>query len=769
MQSSDNSNIVCQRIRLSGVVQGVGFRPFVWRLAKELDLTGWVRKDSHGLEIEVCGALEQVQNLLERLKEDAPAMARIDSVKAHETLVECVAEDFYILNSRGGRAPAMIGTDTAVCRDCLTEMFSPANRRWRYAFASCKSCGPRYTICRTLPYARERTSLKPFPLCLKCQIESRQTADRHHHNEANGCPKCGPQLALLDAEGRPLQGDPIAQALTLLEQGKIVAIKGPGGFHLACDARNAVAVAVLRERKQRDQRPFVVMLANASSASTFVYLGIGEPGLLSIPERPIILLKKRATCDAALPGVTSGLGWLGVMMPCTPLQYLLFHEAAGRPQGTGWLDKPQKLALVMTGADPGGEPLVIGNNEALLRLSGIADAFLLHDREIQARCDDSIARSGPGGLQLVRRARGYTPRAIKLPRSGPPVLTVGGWFKNTVCVTRGDEAFVSQHIGDLDNAAACDFFETTIARLLKFLEIKPALVAHDLDRNFHSTRYALEFARHRGVPALAVQHHHAHIAAVLAEHRVDAPVIGLALDGIGLGTEGGYWGGELMRVDGARMERLGHLAPIQLAGDQALREPWRLAAAVLQQLGRGKEIGRRFAKQRSVASVEKLLVSGGNCPATSSLGCYINAAAGLLGVKSMMTFDGQAAELLEGMSELYGDVLPLNDAWTIEDGVLNLLPLFAVLADEKNAERGAAVFHATLIAALADWVCAVAPVNTTVVGSGGCFLNLVLARGLRSRLGGHGLHLIEARYLPPNDGGLSLGQAWVAQQYLLGG
>jgi len=695
-------------------------------------------------------------------------MARIDSVKAHETLVECVAEDFYILNSRGGRAPAMIGNDTAVCRDCLSEMFSPTNRRWRYAFASCKNCGPRYTICRALPYARERTSLKPFPLCLKCQIESRQTVDRHHHNEANNCPKCGPQLALLDAEGRPLQGDPIAQALTLLEQGKIVAIKGPGGFHLACDARNAVAVAVLRERKQRDQKPFVVMLANAASASTFVHLGIGEPGLLAIPERPIILLKKRATCDAALPGVTSGLGWLGVMMPCTPLQYLLFHEAAGRPQGTGWLDQPQKLALVMTGADPGGEPLVIGNNEALLRLSGIADVFLLHDREIQARCDDSIARSGPGGLQLVRRARGYTPRAIKLPRSSPPLLAVGGWFKNTVCVTRGDEAFVSQHIGDLDNAAACDFFETSISHLLKFLEIKPALVAHDLDRSFHSTRYALEFARHRGVPALAVQHHHAHIASVLAEHRIDAPVIGLALDGIGLGTDGGFWGGELMRVDGALMERLGHLAPIQLAGDQALREPWRLAAAVLQQLGRGKEIGRRFAKQRSAASVEKLLVSGDNCPSTSSLGCYINAAAGLLGVKSMMIFDGQAAELLEGMSEQYGDVLPLNDAWTIEEGVLNLLPLFAVLADEKNAERGAAVFHATLIAALADWVCAVAPVNTTVVGSGGCFLNLVLARGLRSRLGGHGLHLIEARHLPPNDGGLSLGQAWVAQQYLLG-
>ncbi|MFZ4535871.1 carbamoyltransferase HypF [Propionivibrio sp.] len=768
MQTSDSSNIVCQRIRLSGVVQGVGFRPFVWRLAKELDLTGWVRKDSHGLEIEVCGAAEQVQNLIERLQEDAPALARIDSVTTQDTLVECIAEDFYILNSRGGRAPAMIGQDTAVCRDCLAEIFDPKNRRWRYALANCTSCGPRYTICRALPYARERTSLKPFPLCLKCQHEALRTDSRQHLNEVNCCPKCGPQLALLDAEGRPLHGDPIAQAVALLGQGKIVAIKGLGGFHLACDARNAATVAVLRERKQRDEKPLAVMLANASSASVFVHLGVGEPGLLAMPERPIILLKKRTSCDAALPGVTTGLGWLGVMLPCTPLHYLLFHEAAGRPQGLGWLDLPQKLALVMTDADPGGEPVVIDNGEALLRLSGIADAFLLHDREILTRCDDSVARSGPGGLQLVRRARGYTPRAIKMPRSGPPVLAVGGRFKNTVCVTRGDEAFVSQHIGDLDNAAACDFFEKTIAHLLKFLEIKPALVAHDFDHHFHSTRYAMDFAHHRGVPTLAVQHHHAHMASVMAEQQVDAPVIALALDGIGVGSDGSAWGGELLRIDGVRLGRLGHLVPIELVGDHALKEPWRLASAVLQQLGRGKEIKQRFAEQRSAASVEKILGRGGNFPETSSLGCYINAAAGLLGVSSTMAFDGQAAKILEGMAEHYGDVLPLNNAWTIEEGCLNLWPLLAVLADEKNARRGAAVFHATLVAALADWVCSVAPSNSTIVGSGGCFLNLVLARGLRSRLGSHGLHLIEARHLPPNDGGLALGQAWIAQQYLLG-
>ncbi|WP_301101314.1 carbamoyltransferase HypF [Propionivibrio sp.] len=768
MQASESLNIVCQRIRLSGLVQGVGFRPFVWRLAKELNLTGWVRKDNHGLEIEVCGDAEQVQNLIERLQDDAPSISRIDSVLAQDTVVECVAEDFYILNSLGGRAAAMIAPDTAVCRDCLAEMFDPANRRWRHAFASCSNCGPRYSVCRALPFTRERSSLKPFTPCPKCQNEYRRTGDRRHHNEVNCCPKCGPELALLDGAGRPLPGDPIAQALALLAQGKIVAIKDLGGFHLACDARNAKAVAELRQRKQRDEKPFSVMLANASSASTFVQLGVGEPGLLAMPERPIILLKKRSSCDAALPGVASGLGWLGVMMPCTPLQYLLFHAAAGSPEGLGWLDLPQKLALVMISADPGDEPLIIDNDDALQRLSEIADAFLLHGREIMSGCNDSVARSGPGGLKLVRRAGGYTPRAIKLPRSGPPVLAVGGRFKNTVCLTRGDEAFVSQHIGDLDNVATCDFFDATITRLLKFIEIKPALIAHDFDRDFHSTHFALDFAHQRGVPALAVQHHHAHVASVLAEHRVDAPVIALALDGVGLGADGGDWGGELLRVDGAYFERLGHLAPLQLADQHAIREPWRLAAAVLQQLGRGQEIEQRFAQQLSAASVNKTLEGGAHCPQTSSLGCYINAAASLLGVKSMMAFDGQAASLLEGLAERYGDILPVNDGWTIKDGCLNLLPLFSILADEKDPGRGAAIFHATLVAALSDWVYTVAPANGTIVGSGACFLNMILARGLRSRLGGHGLHLIEARRLPPNDGGLALGQAWIAQQYLLG-
>lgn len=759
---------VCQRIRVTGVVQGVGYRPFVWRLASELSLSGWVRNDARGVEIEVCGAAGQVQRLIERLRAEAPPLARVDAVTAHRSAPEGLpGGDFVIMESRNGRAATIVGHDTAVCRDCLGEMFDPANRRWRHAFTNCTHCGPRFTITRAIPYDRARTSLKPFALCGKCQREYAAPADRRFHAEATCCPKCGPRLTLTDGAGKPLSGDPVAGALRLLQQGRIVAIKGLGGFHLVCDARNGAAVATLRERKQREEKPFAVMLANAASAAAFVQMNIGEPGLLTLPERPAVLLRKRHACDDALPGVAPGLAWLGVMLPYTPLQYLLFHEAAGRPAGLAWLDAPQPLALVMTSANPGGEPLVTGNEEALQRLAGIADAFLLHDREIVARCDDSVVRAAPGGPQFVRRARGYTPRAVRLPRSGPPVLAVGGWFKNTVCVTRGDEAFVSQHVGDLDNAAACAFFEETVAHLLRLLDVEPELVAHDLHPDFHSTRFAAAFARQGALPLLGVQHHQAHAAAVLAEHGVAGEAWALTLDGVGLGADGGAWGGELLQLAGTRCERYGHLAPLALpGGDRAAREPWRMAAAVLHRLGRSDEIARRFPAQAGAPAVAQMLAQRLNCPETSSLGRVFDAAAGLLGIRPVMAFEGQAAMLLEGLAEQYGDALPLDHAWRIEDGRLDLLPLFAALADERDAARGAAHFHATLVAALADWVRACVPAGATVVGGGGCFLNQILARGLRARLGALGYTLLEAHRLPPNDGGLSLGQAWIALQHL---
>ncbi|MBL8396486.1 MAG: carbamoyltransferase HypF [Candidatus Accumulibacter sp.] len=761
-------SIVCQNIRVSGVVQGVGFRPFVWRLARELGLAGWVRNDSRGVEIEVRGAVDQVKALVQRIEQEAPPLARINSVVARAATPARGNDGFVIIDSRSGRAATMIGHDTAVCRDCLAEMFDPGSRRWRYAFTNCTNCGPRYTISRGLPYDRVRTSLKPFAMCPKCQCEYRRPEDRRFHAEANCCSKCGPQLFLLDAEGHRLAADPIAGALQLLQQGRIVAIKGLGGFHLACDARNAVAVALLRERKQRDEKPFVVMLANAPSATQFVQMGIGEPGLLTLPTRPAILIRKRSGCDAALPAVAPGLSWLGVMLPYTPVQFLLFHEAARRPPGLGWLERAQDLALVMTSANPGGEPLVIGNSEALLRLYGIADAFLMHDRDIVTRCDDSVARITTTGLQFIRRARGYTPRAIKLQRAGPSVLAVGAWFKNTICVTRGDEAFVSQHVGDLDNAAVCDFLEESVEQMIKLLGVEPAIVAHDLHPDFHSTRFAADFAQQRRLPLLGVQHHHAHAAAVLAEHGIEGSTLALSLDGVGVGTDGAAWGGELLRVDGTSFERLGHVVQLALpGGDRAANEPWRMAAAALHRLGRAGEIGERFAAQPAAPAVTQMLAGDLHCPPTSSMGRMFDAAAGLLGIRSVMAYEGQAAMLLEGMALRYGDVLPLDQGWIIDRGNLDLLPLFGILADERNPERGAALFHATLAAAIEDWLRVLAPETRAVVGSGGCFLNQVLVRGLRARLGAKGVQLIEARQVPPNDGGLSVGQAWVALQHLL--
>lgn len=769
-----NPRTVRVRVRVRGVVQGVGYRPFVYRLARELGLAGWVRNDGAGVEIEVQGSVAVVAELHERLRRDAPPLARVDEIGAQRCAVQANAAGFAILESKHtpSGVHTAIGHDTSVCADCLAELFDPADRRYRYAFINCTQCGPRYTLTRALPYDRATTSMALFPQCVPCLDEYNAPEHRRFHAEPNACPDCGPGLALLDAQGMPMEGvDPIAETVARLLCGEIVAIKGLGGFHLACDARNADAVARLRRRKQREEKPFAVMVANLATAAQWGDIGSGEAALLTAAERPIVLLRKRRGVDGRFAGVAPGLAWLGVMLPYTPLQYLLFHEAAGRPEGLGWLAQPQPLVLVMTSANPGGEPLVIGNDEAVQRLTGIADAFLLHDREILVRCDDSVVR-GDGEpaphVQFMRRARGYTPEAIKLARSGPSVLALGGSFKNTVCLTRGDEAFVSQHVGDLDNAATCEALIEAVAHLQQVLAIRPQMLAHDLHPDFFSTRYAAELAAHWGVPALGVQHHHAHIAAVLAEHRAEQPAIGLALDGVGLGDDDQAWGGELLLVDGSACKRLGHLRELPLpGGDRAAREPWRMAAAALHAMGRGEEIEARFPQQPGAPMMNHMLAQRLNAPLTSSMGRWFDAAAGLLGAREIMAYEGQAAMLLEGLAESFGDALALPDAWRIDAGnTLDLLPLLEVLSAETNVARGAAQFHATLVAALDAWtVAAVQDTGVrTVVFGGGCFLNHILARNLRRRLVARGLTVLTARQLPPNDGGIALGQVWVALQ-----
>jgi len=771
METLLSAGIVRQRLEVRGIVQGVGFRPFVYRLARDLGLDGWVRNDASGVTLEVQGDPATIERLARRLRDEAPARARVDSV----ALSECEPGDegggFAIVDSVGGRAATAIGPDSATCDNCLREMFDPRDRRYRYAFTNCTHCGPRYTITRRLPYDRATTSMAAFAQCPLCFAEYRSPLDRRFHAEPNACPACGPQLAFLDASGNSVPGvDPAAAALAKLRQGGIVAIKGLGGFHLACDARDAAAVARLRTRKARDEKPFAVMVVNAASAQALADVAAGERELLESSARPIVLLRKRSGVDAALAGIAPGLAWLGVMLPYTPLQYLLLHEAAGRPEGDAWLAAPHATVLVMTSANPGGEPLVTGNDEALRRLAGIADGFLTHDRDIVVGCDDSVLRAGtpggPQGFQFVRRARGYTPHAIRLATTGPSVLALGGHFKNTVCVTRGDEAFVSQHLGDLDNAPTCAAQDAAVAHLVSILDVKPQLVAHDLHPDFYSTRHAARLAAQWGVPLIAVQHHHAHIAAVMAEHHARGSVLGLALDGVGLGPDGTAWGGELLHVDGARCVRLGRLRPLRLpGGDRAAREPWRMAAAALALAGRGGEIGGRYADEPAAAAVTSMLARPFNAPETSSMGRSFDAAAGLLGVRRRMAFEGQAAMLLEGLAESHGPTAPDVSLYAISPAnELDLAPLLMRLADERDAGFGAALFHATLVAALADWVWRAADALdlTIVAAGGGCLLNAIVARGLRAALDARNLTLLEAEAVPPNDGGLSLGQAWVA-------
>jgi hydrogenase maturation protein HypF len=757
------------RIEVRGIVQGVGFRPFVYRLANALALDGWVRNDGAGVTIEVQGDPEQVARMAEQLEAQAPPRSRVDSIAVH-ACEPCAGAGFSILESGGGHLATSIGPDSTVCEDCLAELFDPGNRRYRYAFINCTHCGPRYTITRGLPYDRPMTSMAAFPQCPSCAAEYGAPAHRRFHAEPNACPNCGPTLELIDARGVRIDHvDPIAATLERLRRGEIVAIKGLGGFHLACDARNAEAVARLRLRKAREEKPFAVMAASVASLEPLAAITPADRALLTSAERPIVLLRKRGGTDASLPGVAPGLAWLGAMLPYTPLQYLLFHEAAGRPERTRWLEAEHDLVLVMTSANPGGEPLVIDNAEAVARLSGIVDASLTHNRAIVTRCDDSVLRAsvhGDTGFQFIRRARGYTPRAIRLPRSGPSVVALGGHFKNTVCVTRGSEAFVSPHIGDLDNAPTCAALVEAVEHLTSILEVEPQRIAHDLHPDFFSTRHAARMAHRLGIPLVGVQHHHAHIAAVVAEHRVTTPVLGLALDGVGLGTDGSAWGGELLRVDGARFRRLGHLAPLKLpGGDVAAREPWRMAASALAACKRSSEIVARFADEPAAAAVTAMLERNFNAPQTSSAGRAFDAAAGLLGVRRRMAFEGQAAMLLEGLAERHAASAPGRGLFSIgPHNVLVLEALFSRLADERDAGQGAALFHATLIQALAEWVSRTADaLDITIVAcGGGCFLNAILAQGLRRALAARGIAMLEAMAVPPNDGGLSLGQAWVA-------
>lgn len=757
-----------RNIRIRGQVQGVGFRPFVYRLAHQFKLSGWVRNTSSGVELEIQGATNQIDALLAALQADLPPQASITGIEIVSKAL-CPEQEFAILDSYAGVATARIAPDSAICPDCLAELFGANDRRRLYPFINCMHCGPRYTIAARLPYDRQNTAMAKFPLCPQCLQEYQDPQNRRFHAEATACPACGPRLELLDASGAQMAtDDPLGVAAQHLQTGEILALKGLGGFHLLCDARNPAAVKRLRERKARDEKPFALMLLNAASLDGLAPCGEAERELLESAQRPIVLLERAGD---ELPGVADGLRELGIMLPYTPLHYLLFHALAGSPTGSDWLTQAHPWALVCTSANPGGEPLVRDNAEALQRLLGLFDVLLLHDREILHRVDDSVLRLIDGAPAFLRRSRGYVPVPVTLPASGASILAVGGYFKNTICLTRGKEALLSPHIGALDNAATCEFMEEAVSHLSQMLEIVPEAVVHDAHPDFFSSRFAAEFAAQHHIPAFAVQHHHAHIAAVAAEHGLNESVLGLALDGVGLGSDGTPWGGELLRVAAAHFERLGHLQTLPLAGgDAAARQPWRMGAAVLQALGRHDEITQRFSFPAAEA-VAGLLQHNSGLPRTSSGGRLFDAAAALLGVSQINDFEGQAAMLLESLATRHGNIAPLPGGCVVtQNGVLDCLPLLDYLADCRDATVGAALFHATLAAGLAEWV-QWAGRRTglrKVVLGGGCFLNRILSENLAVRLRVAGLTVFQARQAPANDGGLALGQAWIGLNIMKG-
>jgi hydrogenase maturation protein HypF len=727
------------RLRVCGAVQGVGFRPFVHGLAHRFGLGGFVRNDAQGVLCEIEGVA--ARRLVEALRSEAPPLVRIKTIEV-EAIASTGESTFAILDSVEGRILTRIVPDAATCDDCLGDLFDAGGRFHLYPFVTCTNCGPRFTVSRRLPYDRARTSMAPFAMCPDCGRDYHDPASRRFHAETIACPACGPRLS-----------HPVEDIVAALRAGRIVALKGIGGFHLMCDARNAEAVARLRRRKHRDGKPFAVMAANVASARLVADVDEICAKLLRGPARPIVLMRLRAEAAIPLaPEVAPGLASIGVMLPYAPLHHLLFHCAAGQPTGDAWREAPLDFVIVATSANPRGEPLVAADDEAQARLGGIADLVVTHDREIVSRLDDSVVTVVDGAPAFIRRARGYVPEPVELAEDGPNVIGLGAHLKATVAVTRGREAFVSQHIGDLSDAATARFYGETVKRLCAILDVEPEAAACDLHRDFHSTRYAEEL----GVPLLRVQHHAAHVAAIAAEHHLHA-ALGIALDGFGLGPAGEAWGGELMIVDGHAWRRLGHLSPLALpGGDRAAREPWRMGVAALAKIGRLDDAARLFPDQSNVAALVRMIAGG--CAETTSVGRLFDAAAALIGVRLVQDEEAQAAMELEALVQI---PRVLDGGYVLADGHLDFSPLLAVLAKrDVDARTGAELFHGTLVAGHAEWIVGAARERgfDRVALGGGCLINRVLADGLANALRATGITPLFARAVPANDGGLSLGQ-----------
>jgi hydrogenase maturation protein HypF len=775
------SGIVRVRVKIQGAVQGVGFRPFIYRLATELSLVGWVINDSRGVFIEVDGLAPGLKEFLERIERERPPRSLINSLEV-EWLPAAKFERFEIRHSQAqGAKTVLVLPDIATCSDCLEEVLTPTDRRFGYPFTNCTNCGPRFTIIRALPYDRPNTSMAQFHMCPRCQREYEDPLDRRFHAQPNACPECGPQLFLLDGQGDLLAegDDALQQAADAVRRGDILALKGMGGFQLMVDARNSQAVAELRRRKQREEKPLALMARDLSHAEALVQMTSEAARLLDSPEAPILLLPKQpktVVVDNVAPGNPS----LGVMLPYTPLHHLLMRE----------LDGP----VVATSGNLSDEPICIDESEAVNRLRGIADFFLAHNRPIVRHVDDSVAWMVNGELQMLRRARGFAPLPIMVDEALPTVLAVGAHLKNTVALSVGRHVFLSQHIGDLETAAAMSAFARVIHDFLSLYEAAPVAIAHDAHPDYLSTRWAAEQVdtgvingeedtllsgegKLSGLPLIPVQHHHAHLAACLADAGVKGPALGVTWDGTGYGTDGTVWGGEFLLGDAARFDRVAHLRAFRLpGGDAAVREPRRTAVSLLWEVF-GDEVFawddvvpvRDFSSQdRRILG--RMLQQGVNSPLTTSAGRLFDGIAALAGFHLRVSYEGQAAMALEyaAGTERAAGAYPLPLVEQTTDGMMTFVldwhPLVRAVLDDLRRRSPVSIISARFHNALAQSILGVAQrVGVERVAlTGGCFQNRRLTESLCEQLEQAGFQPLVHRQVPPNDGSISLGQILVA-------
>ena len=746
------------RHRFSGIVQGVGFRPFIYRLAVSSGLAGFVHNSTEGVIVEVEGGVQSLEAFLVRVRQEVPPQAEIYEITSSEIPAQGQREFRIIQSALSGISDVQISPDIATCDDCLAELFDPSDRRYKYPFINCTNCGPRLTIIKDIPYDRERTSMSVFPLCAQCSQEYEDPANRRFHAEPNACPVCGPGLKLLDDKGKMVQAqDVLAEATKRIKAGSILSIKGLGGFHLCVDAVNDGALQRLRDRKYREEKPLAIMVRDINQAEAVAYLSHEERELLLSPSRPIVLLKARQDSPIS-PLVAPYMSTLGIMLPYTPLHHLLLEA--------------DFTALVMTSANQTDEPICIDNDEVVKRLAGIADAFVVHNRQIVVRCDDSVAMVARNKPYLLRRSRGYAPKPVLLKHALPDVLAVGGHLKATVCIVKGGMAYLSPHIGDLETPLARDFLHETIERMQHITQCAPRIVACDMHPQYYSTRVASTLGARE---VIRVQHHHAHIVSCMAENRITGKVIGLAMDGTGYGEDGRIWGGEFLIADEAGFERSGHLRYLPLlGGEAAIKQPWRFGISLLREAfgDTWPDVASRLGivpEGYSCEHLNKIMDAGMNSPLTSSLGRVFDGVASIIDLKRFVSFEGQAAMELEAAAKPGSvDVLPYRIFQEGETSILDLIPLVKAIVEARfagmEAPGLASAFHATLIASFIDMAGLLRERTgiSRVALSGGCFQNRILLEGCADELERGGFEVFTHQRIPANDGGVALGQAVIA-------